>query len=223
MPPARPRRRVAPDPPDLPAEFRHVTEAPADGETWDGMQAGSDVEFADRVADLEITDSRLVGVDLTSRVLTGFRARNLAFDGCDLAGARLDGASLQRVSFRNCRMDGLLLTGAQLSDVVVEDCRAALMNLRQTEASYLLMSRTTLVEADFAGCRLADSYLYDCALDGADFTGARIRGLDLHGCSLDGVRGALSLANSRVDPDQLVVLGAVALAELGVAAGPRKI
>lgn len=217
----RASRSRRPQVPDLPGELQALDGSGPPGDTWDGLRMDATAEVPERIADLAVTECVLDGVDLTSRRLTGFHARDTVFEHCELSGAILDGATLTRVRFVGCRMNGVMLGAARLADVSFEECRAPMANFRSAELLRVLATNCTLTGAEFQGTVFAETYLYDCALEESDFVEARVRGLDLHGSSLSGVRGVLSLRGARVDTDQLIDLGVAALAEVGIRTGDR--
>ncbi len=214
MPP-RARKKTAPDPPDQPPRF---VPAPAELEpgVWDGVEAGAELVVPAVVADLELRESRLSGVDLSGRTFSGLHVRDTVFVRCDLSGAVLDRAVLERVTFTGCRLTGTVLSGANLRDVVLTDCRADLLNLRMATARFLAARGTGLRGADLFEFTGTDVTLLGCDLTGADLDRAGLAGAQLHGSVLDDVRGALSLRGARIGAEQQITLGAALLDALEV-------
>lgn len=209
-------KKLRPDPPEVPDEWDPAPGAIASGETWDGIDAGGDVEVPGHLADVTIQESRWVDADLSGRRLTGFRARDVQFVHCDLSGAVLDEALLTRVRFTDCRMTGAVFNGAELSDVHITDSRADLASFRMAKAKFLRIENTSLHAADFYEFAAAGCGLISCDLAEASFADARLSETDLHGSTLDQVRGALSLRGARINAEQLVPLGAALLAALDI-------
>jgi len=214
-------KRTMPARPNLPDVFDEAPAGLRDLDSWEAVRVDDRVEVPRSLADVELIQSVWTGVDLTSRKLSGLRARDVVFDKCDLSGAVLDGARLDRVVFTGCRLTGTMLSATGLTDVVIEDCVANLGNFRAAKASYLFIERTVLTEADFYTARLADSAILDCDLTGANFSDTRTDGLALHGSTLERIVGAKSLAGARIDPDQLIPLGVALVAGLGISVGAR--
>lgn len=215
MPP-RTRRKCAPDPPDQPRAFDPAPAELLPGAVWDGVAAGEELVVGETVADLELRESRLSGVDLSGRTFSGLHVRDTAFVHCDLSGAVLDRAVLERVTFTGCRLTGTVLSGATLRDVRIADCGAELLNLRMAAAKFLLAQDSRMRGADLYEFGGTDVALLGCDLTGADLDRARLDGAHLHGSVLDDVRGALSLRGARIDAHQQIALGAAVLAALGV-------
>lgn len=209
-------KKVRPDPPEVPDEWEPAPAAIDSGETWDGVDAGADVEVPGRLADFTMQESRWVDADLSGRRFTGFRCRDVQFVHCDLSGAVLDEAVLMRVRFTDCRLTGVVLGGAELSDVHITDSRADLASFRMAKAKFLRIENTSLHGADFYEFAATGCGLIGCDLAEASFSDARLSETDLHGSTLDDVRGALSLRGARISSDQLVPLGAALLAALDI-------
>lgn len=214
MPP-RSRRKLLPDPPEVPPRYEPVPEVES-GALWDGLEI-TDVEFPATVADLDVRESRFAGTDLSGRTFTGLSLRDTLFERCDLSGAILDGAVLDRVTLTGCRLTGTVLSGTTLRDVRITDCRADLLNLRMARARFLVVEDSVLRGADLHELAGTDVAFLDCDLTGADLERADLAGARLHGSTLDDVRGALSLRGARIGADQQVTVGAALLAALGIA------
>lgn len=212
---ARPTK-LLPDPPGTPPRWDPAPAVAEDEAVWDGVRAGAEVEVPARVADLDLRECVWAGADLSGRELTGFRARDTRFEHCDLSGAVLDDAVLRRVTFTDCRLTGASFAGARLDDVRITDSSADLTGFRMATAAYLLVENTTLHAADFYSCTASGCAFLGCDLGEASFHEARMAGTRLHGSRLDDVRGVMSLAGTRISPEQLVPLGAALLGVLGI-------
>lgn len=212
--PARPR---------LPDVLDEAPATLADLDSWERVRVDERVELPPAVAEVELIGSIWTGVDLTSRRVSGLRARDVVFDKCDLSGAVLDGARLDRVLFTGCRLTGTMLSATALTDVVIEDCVANLGNFRAAKSRYLFIERTVLTEADFYTARLTDSAILDCDLTGANFSDLSVDGLALHGSTLERIIGAKSLAGASIDAEQLIPLGVALVAGLGISVGQRPV
>lgn len=221
MPP-RTRRaaKTRPEPPDLAPRRDPAPAVLEPGAFWDGVDAGSEVEAADHVADLTLQESRWVGAHLSGRRLSGLRCRDVEFVQCDLSGAILEDAVLRRVAFVDCRLTGIVLAGAALTDVTITSGHADLLGLRMARATNLLVEDASMRGADLYGFAATGCAFLRCDLTEAVFDGSRLDGVRLHGSRLVGVQGALSLRGARIGPDQVVELGAALLDAVGVAVEP---
>ncbi|WP_181784519.1 pentapeptide repeat-containing protein [Pseudonocardia pini] len=207
--------KTGPDRPDLPKTFDRAPE-PGDGDLWDGVEAGPGTVFPEHVADLQVHECRFRGVDLAGRTLSGLHCRDTEFVQCDLSGAILDDAVFTRVTFTDCRLTGAELNGAGLNDVRIEGCRADLVRLRMARGAFLCVEDTVLRGADLYRFTAKESAFLRCDLGEASLEDARLAGTDLHGSTLESIRGPLALQGTRIGPDQLVPVGALLLAALGV-------
>lgn len=208
--------KLVPDPPETPARFDPAPAVVEHEMVWDGIDAGADVEVPAHVADLDLRECRWTGADLRGREFTGLRARDTRFVHCDLSGAVLDDAVLRRVTFADCRLTGASFAGAQLDDVRITDCSADLTAFRMARATAVLVEGTSLHGADLYSLTAVDCAFLRCDLGEASFHEARMAGTRLHGSTLDDVRGAMSLAGTRISADQLVPLGVALLGVLDV-------
>lgn len=212
-------KKLRPDPPEVPTS-RGPAPAVVDAEaTWDGVEAGAEVEVPEHVADLTLQECRWVGADLSGRSFTGLRCRDTEFVHCDLSGAVLDDAVFKRVTFTDCRLTGAVLAGADLVDVRITDCRADLVNLRMARARHLLVEGTALTGADLYRFEARECGFVNCDLTGANLADAELAGAHLHGSTIADVRGALALRGTRISPAQLVPVGAALLGALGIEVG----
>jgi len=205
-----------PDPPDLPPRFDPAPGPPADGDLWDGIEAGPEVGIAEHLADLRLHECRFRGVDLAGRSLSGLHCRDTEFVQCDLSGAQLDDAVFTRVTFTDCRLTGAELNGAGLTDVRLTGCRADLVRLRMAKGTFLHVEDTNLRGADLYRFTATNSAFLRCDLGEASIVDARLAGTDLHGSTVDDLRGPLALQGCRIGPEQLVSVGALMLAAMGV-------
>jgi uncharacterized protein YjbI with pentapeptide repeats len=213
------QKKLRPDPPEVPTSREPAPSVVDSGDTWDGVEAGADVEVPEHVADLTLQECRWVGADLSGRSFGGLRCRDTQFVHCDLSGAVLDDATLRRVTFTDCRLTGLVLAGADLADVRITDCRADLINLRMAKARHLLIENTALTGADLYRFTAPECGFVNCDLTGANLADADLTGAHLHGSTIADVRGALALRGTRISPAQLVPVGAAVLTALGIEVG----
>lgn len=213
----RPVGKSEPDPPDLAVELLESPPGPlSGGSRWVAVRADADVGVDAGAVGAEVRESVLTGVDLSGRDLSRLLARDTVFERCDLSGARLDGAALERVSFVGCRLTGAMLTDASLRDVRLTDCQGDLLNLRMSSAQYLLVTGTSLREADFYDMSMRRCALLGCELTGASFRGCRLEDVDLHGSRVAGLADVGGIAGASVAPDQVIALAAALLQAAGV-------
>jgi uncharacterized protein YjbI with pentapeptide repeats len=219
MAPRGPRSRPVkrrPEPPDRPDELDPPPEVVEGGAVWDCVEAGPEVRFPERVADLRVQESRFNGSRLAGVRFTGLECRDTEFVNCDLSGAVLTEAVLTRVVFTDCRLTGTAFDGAQLTDVRVSDSAADLAGFRMARGRFLLIENTGLHGADLYEFDGEHCAFLGCDLVEANLDSARLRETDLHGSDLDDVRGALSLRGTRIGPDQIVPLASSLLSALGI-------
>lgn len=204
-----------PDPPVGPEDFDPAPPAVA-GAVWDCVEGDVDDMVPEHVPGWRVQESRLVGMDLAGRVLSGLSMRDTHLVRCDLSGAVLDGAVLERVAFTGCRLTGAALSGARLTDVLITECAADLLSLRMATATTLLVEESNLRGAD-----LHEFTAHGCAVLGCDLTGSLLDGAHLAGTRLQRstiaeLSGALALRGCVIGPDQQIPVGVALLDALGI-------
>jgi uncharacterized protein YjbI with pentapeptide repeats len=208
--------RKAVEEPDLPSDLETVQPCElVTGTTLEAVRV-EELTAASAVYDATVKESVLAGVDLSGRRLGGFRAVDVRFESCDLAGTVLEGASLTRVSFVRCRMTGTVLSGAQLQDVQLLDCSANMLALRMAQASRVLLTGSSLREADLYEAVLESTRIEHCDLSSADVSGVTAPGLDLRGSTLDALVGLSSLRGAVISTEQLFGIAHALAGELGL-------
>jgi len=152
----------------------------------------------------DFTGANFSGASLTNSVLsksilvnadfTGADLRNSYLDGADFTGAILESARLGGASFdsgtkwptgfdyRRAGMygPGVDASGKDLSNQYLGGYDFTGANFSFASLTNSVLSKSTLVNANFSGADLQFSYL-----DGADFTGANFIGIRLRGASFD--------------------------------------
>jgi len=189
----------------------------ADDLTWTGVEVTGDIGAGVEAADVEITESRLVGCDLAGTAVERLRMSDVVLDGCDLSGALLYDALMRRVELRDCRMSGTVLAGARLHDVRFVGCKAEEANFRSIQGERVVFDDTILRGADLNSSTITDGALLGCDLTRADVRKAKLPGAPLHGSILDDLVGADHLRGVRIDGTQIVPLALRLFAALGVA------
>ncbi|MGI5125843.1 pentapeptide repeat-containing protein [Pseudonocardia sp. CA-107938] len=208
--------KLRPDPPLGPEEFDPAPAEVESGAFWDCVEAGPDLVVPEHVPGWRVQESRLVGVDLAGRRLSGLVMRDTELVRCDLSGAVLDGAGLERVAFTGCRLTGTVLSGTRLTDVLIADCRADLLNLRMADASSLVVEESNLRGVDLYELTAQNCAFLGCDLTGAVLDNAKLTGTRLHRSTIADVRGALALRGCVIGPDQQLPVGVVLLDALGI-------
>ncbi|OLB82237.1 MAG: hypothetical protein AUI14_00965 [Actinobacteria bacterium 13_2_20CM_2_71_6] len=190
---------------DQPDDDLH--EAMVDGATWTGHQ----------LAGARVSQSHLLGVDLTDAVWRNVTAYGCRFERVDLSSARLMGVTIERCEFVGCRMTGVQLIQSTLKNVVFDDCRLDYANLtevrttgpvglRNCNLTNAVLAKSDLTKLVLASCRLTELELGDCDL----------RGADLRGNDLSAVIGLTSLRGVIIAEEQLSDLTSIAARELDI-------
>lgn len=213
--PRRPRK-LRPDPPLGPEDFDPAPAEVASGAVWDCVEADDTLVVPEHVPGWHLRESRLVGVNLSGRRLTGLTMRDTSLVRCDLSGADLDGAALERVAFTGCRLTGTALSGTRLIDVLIADCRADLLNLRMAQATTMVAEDSNLRGVDLHEFAAQGCAFLGCDLTGAVLHGARLEGTRLHRSTIADVQGGLALRGCVIGPDQQIPVGVALLDALGV-------
>src|SRR5579862_8598742 len=92
----------------------------------------ADVELADlqlprqHARGVAFSAASLVRVDLSESRLEGLQITDASLNGCELANVEAAGASLWRVGIDSCRLTGAQLTDASLRDPTISGSRADL-------------------------------------------------------------------------------------------------
>ena len=167
-------------------------------------------------ADLDITESRLVGCVLTAAVLERIRLTDVVLEGCELSGARLDEAALTRVEWRDCRLSGLDLTDAKLRDVRFSYCPLDGGTFRMVGTELVEFEDVNLEGADFTAAKLGGARFFGCDLTGVEFSHADLRKARLHGSTVLDLKGAGYLKGVVIDSVQVIPLAPQVLRALSI-------
>ncbi len=182
----------------------------------DDEVAAPDVAASIEAPGLDVSRCRVVGVSLIGALLPRSRWSDVVFERCDFAGADLTGATLNRVVLRDCRLNGALLGGTRLRDVLIAGCLLDSTHLRLAKGERIRIERCRAVGLDLSGTEATEVVITECDLTGADVSQSRLPGLRLVGSTVDGLRGAPSLRDAVIDPDQVLPLGLALLHALGI-------
>lgn len=207
--------KLRPDPPLGPEGFDPAPPAES-GAVWDCVAGDADVAVPQHVPGWRVQESRLVGMDLSGRILSGLTMRDTHLVRCDISGAVLDGAVLERVAFTECRLTGAALSGARLTDVLITDCAADLLSLRMSTATTLLVEESNLRGADLHEFTANGCALLGCDLTGSLLDGARLDGTRLQRSTIAEISGSLALRGCVIGPDQQIAVGVALLDALGI-------
>jgi uncharacterized protein YjbI with pentapeptide repeats len=180
-------------------------EAMVDGGSWTGH----------RLAGARISQSHLVGVDLTDAVWRNVVVYGCRFERVDLSSMRMMGVTIERCEFIGCRLTGLQLVQSALKNVVFDTCRLDYANFTEVRTTGPVglancnltngvLARCDLTRAALTACRLTEVELHDCDL----------RGTDLRGNDLTALIGLQSLRGATVAEEQLNALVTIAVREL---------
>ncbi len=226
VPPPLRRRSETPRPPTTPSvPRREQLDAPGsdlepDG-LWDGVLAGAGdapdpLDGPARLGGMEIRESVLEGLRLSSARADSLRLTDVEVRDCDLSGLVADGASLTRVRFVGCRLTGLVLSAARLNDVTFEDCHADMINLRMARLQRVRLAGTRCRQADLLDAQISDLSTEGADLRGASFEQARISVADLRGADLEDIRGASALRGALISAEQVLGVGLALIGETGI-------
>lgn len=128
-----------------------------------GMVVGFFEAAWDVLAETDLRDALLGGIQYAGGDLYGSLAAGAIFDGASLAGANLAKATFDEASFAGADLRGASLLRSSLCDA-------------------------TLARADLRDVDLRKAYLARADLTGADLTGAKLAGAALAGAKLEGAR-----------------------------------
>jgi uncharacterized protein YjbI with pentapeptide repeats len=178
---------ISPTPPDLPDELE-AAGRPAKlsgAEVEQSQLERLDLSGVD-ASRLQLTEARLVHVDLAGAALDHSVFRDVIVDEGSWANARARGVTLRRVELRNVRLTGVDLSEGVLEDVRFVDCRLDLASFLRVKLSQVRFQGCRMEEADFSGATLSSCVFDECGLtrtgwSDATFTRSEMRGVDLAG------------------------------------------
>jgi uncharacterized protein YjbI with pentapeptide repeats len=180
-----------------------------------------------------IEESRVVGIDLSGRKLSGLAAKGSIFESvsfagchipsprfrdvrlvkCDLSNATLRGFEATRVEFIDCRLTGMIAIECRWQDVLVENCDGRYAQISDGKLHTCEFKGSNFAEADFRSTDLESTIFTQATLTRADFGHSKLRGSDLRGADIDGiivgpeeVRGAIVSATQAMDLARLLGL-----------------
>lgn len=203
MPPTKPP--IEPDLPDVPEELERI-DPPSrlmDRELEGCLLEGADLSLRN-ASGLQLSDARLVDVDLSGAVLTRVKIRFVEWRGGSVANARAEGSEVRRVRFDGARATGVGLSASRLEDVMFVRCRIDLANLRSARLARVRFESCQMHEADFADAELSSVMFEDCDLTRTGWSGVRFERCELRGCDLSDASGLERLRGVRMPWDDVI-------------------
>lgn len=125
-----------------------------------------------RMQDTLIDSSDLANIDLSDSVL-----ERVEITSTRLTGARFIEAQLKDVLFRECKLDLIQLRMGRLQQCVFEQCNLADADFYGADLSGTVFRGCDFSRADFSSARLIGADIRDCRLDGLRGTPAAMEGL----------------------------------------------
>jgi len=161
------------------------------------------------LSNIDLSNAKLVGINLTGTILVGVNFTNANLEGADLSGIDLTGTILVGANLENANLEGADLSGNDLTGTTLFGANLANANLagadltvnqiaetKLTGASITLESLeiffgtmlvgVNLANANLAGADLSGNDLTETVLVGVNFTNANLEGADLSGIDLTG-------------------------------------
>ncbi|MGI8800689.1 MAG: pentapeptide repeat-containing protein, partial [Solirubrobacteraceae bacterium] len=166
--------------------------------------------------DVDLSETRLVDVDLSGARLGGMRLVDVVVDRGNLANLAAPEPSLWRVAISGARLTGAQWTRGMITDVVFRDCRIDLATFAGTTFERTTFDGCLLAQADFREALLRSVRFDGCDLTEADVTGLRIDRCELRGCTLNGVTGLERLRGAAMPWADVVGHAGLFAAALGI-------
>ncbi len=147
-------------------------------------------------ADGHLIECLLVEVGASGIDMAGTTWRDVILDSPRIGALTAVRAEWSSVRIRGGKIDFLVLAGARLDDVVFEDC--------------------AIGELDLGDARLRNVMFSGCRVGVLDVEAALLADVDLSGARLQTIRGVGSLRGATVSASQLVEMGPLLAAHLGI-------
>jgi len=147
-------------------------------------------------ADARLTACLLAELGASSIDMAGTTWRDVILDGPRVGALTAVRAQWSSVRIRGGKIDFLVLAGARLDDVAFEDC--------------------AIGELDLGDARLRNVTFNGCRVGVLDVEAALLADVDLSGARLQTIRGVGSLRGATVSTGQLVAMGPLLAAHLGI-------
>lgn len=141
--------------------------------------------------------------------------RDVAWTDGDLANTRLIEAHIRRARLHNVRATGLNLTRCTLENVVFEGCRMDLALFRASTMNRVRFEACQLEDADLFEAACTSVVFEDCDLRNANWAGASLAQTEMRGCELAGGVSLERLRGVRMPWDDVIR----SAGEIAIAAG----
>jgi uncharacterized protein YjbI with pentapeptide repeats len=171
-----------------------------------GSNAGSGRFERTHLADMDLSESRLRGVQLTDVIA----------EGIDAANSDWSGAQLRRVRVSDGRLTGLNLAEGRVEEVSFQGCKLDYVNFRHCSIGRVTFQDCVLNGADFQGATIEATRFAGCQLAEADFSKATMSRVDLRGSELALAGSLLGIGGAIIDQLQLLDLAGELARQLGI-------
>jgi uncharacterized protein YjbI with pentapeptide repeats len=160
--------------------------------------------------------ARLANTDLSESRLDRLRCVEVEVRGGNFANLAAREAKLATVTITGARLTGVRLTGASLTDVTVSDSRVDLAQFVGATLARVTFEDCRVESTDFSEARLDSVRFHRCDLGRCDFTGARLRRTEFRGCALNDVQGFQDLRGAAMEWRDILELAGAMAASLGI-------
>jgi uncharacterized protein YjbI with pentapeptide repeats len=159
-----------------------------EGVDWSGQSAQG----------LQLSESKLSGVDLVGAFLTRGRLRDVVVVEGDWANVIADEIVLRRVRFEDVRLTGVNFSGSTMENVAFSGCRLDLASFRFANIDTVRFDRCRMEGSDLHDARVTSATFVDCDLTEVGLTGATFDRSEMRGCDLSGARNPERLRGIRM-------------------------
>jgi fluoroquinolone resistance protein len=160
--------------------------------------------------------SRLAGVKFAGTRMRSLRLVDVIVSDADLSNADWGAAELSRVVFERCRMTGFGGAELKAENVVFRECALELSNLRGVALRGVTFEDCGLDDADFGSAVLREVRFERSHLRRVLIDGLRLTRVDFRGSRLEPDGDVSALRGAIIDSLQLVELGPLLAAGLGI-------
>lgn len=165
---------------------------------------------------IEIDQSRLERIELTSCIFKNSSIFDSVFEACLLFGSNLDGARVKRTRFNGGVYSGMIMSGAKLEDVCFEGCKLNLANFRGSTLKRVTFRDCDLSEVDFGGAILSMVTFDKCTMAQTEFNNCTILSADLRASEISNIKGVSGLKGASIDSSQLISLAQSMAVSIGL-------
>ncbi|HEV7938759.1 MAG TPA: pentapeptide repeat-containing protein [Solirubrobacteraceae bacterium] len=160
--------------------------------------------------------AQLVDVDLSESKLRGVELVDVIAERLDAANGDWGGAQLRRTLFNDARLTGLGFAEARIEHVSFKLCKLDYANFRHSEIEHVSFEDCVLTGADFQGAKIKETVFSGCQLLEADFSKSELTRVDMRGSGLALSGSVLGLRGAIIDSLQLMELARTLASELGI-------